>query len=136
MTCSLIPHEIDYDFVERKGNKHVSEQAQRGGDDRGLETGRRRASRRGCGAGSGGNEAHDIRVEGEVRGMDVSQAQEAKQLRDENTRLRKLVADLSLDKEALQSVIRKNGGARSLEGGYRASAGGVCLQPAAACGVM
>ena len=41
-------------------------------------------------------------------GMDVSQAQEAKQLRDENTRLRKLVADLSLDKEALQSVIRKN----------------------------
>src|SRR6266516_5146669 len=35
-------------------------------------------------------------------GMDVSQAQEAKQLRDENTRLRKLVADLSLDKEALQ----------------------------------
>ena len=42
-------------------------------------------------------------------GMDVSEAQEAKQLRDENTRLRKLVADLSLDKEALQSVIRKNG---------------------------
>jgi putative transposase len=42
-------------------------------------------------------------------GMDPTQAQEAKQLRDENTRLRKLVADLSLDKEALQSVIRKNG---------------------------
>jgi len=42
-------------------------------------------------------------------GMDVSQAQEAKQLREENNRLRKLVADLSLDKEALQSVIRKNG---------------------------
>ena len=42
-------------------------------------------------------------------GMDVSQAQEAKQLRDENARLKKLVADLSLDKDALQSVIRKNG---------------------------
>jgi putative transposase len=42
-------------------------------------------------------------------GMDVSQAQEAKQLRDENTRLRKLVADLSLDKDALQWVIGKNG---------------------------
>jgi cell division protein FtsB len=38
--------------------------------------------------------------------MDVSQAQETKQLRDENTRLRKLVADLSLDNEALQSVSR------------------------------
>ena len=42
-------------------------------------------------------------------GMDVTEAQEAKQLRDENTRLRKLVADLSLDKEALHSVIRKSG---------------------------
>lgn len=42
-------------------------------------------------------------------GMDVSEAQEAKQLRDENTRLRKLVADLSLDKEMLKAVIVKNG---------------------------
>ena len=42
-------------------------------------------------------------------GMDVSQAQAAKQLRDENLRLRKLVADLSLDKDALQWVIEKNG---------------------------
>ena len=42
-------------------------------------------------------------------GMDVSEAQEAKQLRDENARLKKLVAELSLDKDALQSVIRKNG---------------------------
>lgn len=42
-------------------------------------------------------------------GMDISQAQEAKQLRDENTRLRKLVADLSLDKDMLQAVIAKNG---------------------------
>jgi putative transposase len=42
-------------------------------------------------------------------GLDVSQAQEVKQLREENTRLKRLVADLSLDKDALQSVIRKNG---------------------------
>jgi putative transposase len=42
-------------------------------------------------------------------GMDVNQAQEAKQLRDENARLRKLVADLSLDKDMLQAVIAKNG---------------------------
>jgi len=41
-------------------------------------------------------------------GMDVSEAQEAKQSRDENTRLRKLVADLNLDKEALQSGDSKN----------------------------
>lgn len=42
-------------------------------------------------------------------GMEVSEAQEAKRLRDENARLKKLVADLTLDKDALQSVIRKNG---------------------------
>jgi putative transposase len=41
-------------------------------------------------------------------GMDVSEAQEVKQLRDENARLKKLVADLSLDTDMLQSVIRKN----------------------------
>ena len=41
-------------------------------------------------------------------GMDVSEAQEVKQLREENARLKKLVADLSLDKDMLQSVMRKN----------------------------
>ena len=41
-------------------------------------------------------------------GMDVSEAQEVKALREENARLKKLVANLSLDKDALQSVIRKN----------------------------
>ena len=41
--------------------------------------------------------------------MDATEAQEAKRLRYENARLRKLVADLSLDKDALQSVIEKNG---------------------------
>jgi putative transposase len=42
-------------------------------------------------------------------GMTVSEAQEAKQLREENTRLKKLVVDLSLDKEMLKAVIAKNG---------------------------
>ena len=42
-------------------------------------------------------------------GMDVSEAQEVKALREENARLKRIVADLSLDKDALQFVIRKNG---------------------------
>ena len=41
-------------------------------------------------------------------GMTVSEAQETKQLREENARLKKLVAELTLDKDMLQSVIRKN----------------------------
>jgi len=42
-------------------------------------------------------------------GMDVSEAQRLKALDDENRRLKTLVADLSLDKEMLRAVIRKNG---------------------------
>ena len=42
-------------------------------------------------------------------GLDVSEAQRLRQMEDENLRLKALVADLSLDKEALKAVIRKNG---------------------------
>jgi putative transposase len=42
-------------------------------------------------------------------GVDVAEAQELKQLRDENARLKKLVAEYALDREALKSVITKNG---------------------------
>jgi len=39
--------------------------------------------------------------------MDVSEAQEAKRLRDENTKLKNLVVDLSLDKEMLKVNLEK-----------------------------
>lgn len=42
-------------------------------------------------------------------GMEVNEAEELRSLRDENQRLKKLVADLSLDKEMLKSLIVKNG---------------------------
>lgn len=42
-------------------------------------------------------------------GLEVSEAQRLRQLEDENHRLKKLVADLSLDKEMLKAVIAKNG---------------------------
>ena len=42
-------------------------------------------------------------------GMEVNDAEELRSLRDENQRLKKLVADLSLDKEMLKSLIQKNG---------------------------
>ena len=42
-------------------------------------------------------------------GMEVSDAKRLRALEDENRRLKEMVADLSLDKEALKTVIRKNG---------------------------
>jgi putative transposase len=42
-------------------------------------------------------------------GLEVNEAQRLRQLEDENHRLKKLVANLSLDKEMLKAVIAKNG---------------------------
>jgi putative transposase len=42
-------------------------------------------------------------------GMSVGEAQRLRELEDENQRLKRLVADLSLDKEMLKAVISKNG---------------------------
>ncbi len=42
-------------------------------------------------------------------GLEVSEAQRLRQLEDENGRLKRLVADLSLDREMLKAVIAKNG---------------------------
>jgi putative transposase len=41
-------------------------------------------------------------------GMPPSEARELKQLREENGKLKRLVADLSLDKVMLQDVVQKN----------------------------
>lgn len=40
-------------------------------------------------------------------GMEVSEAQRLKQLEDENRRLKHLVADLTLDNQALKAVVGK-----------------------------
>ena len=45
-------------------------------------------------------------------GMEPSEARELKQLREENVKLKRLVADLSLDKSMLQDVLKKNSEAR------------------------
>jgi len=46
-------------------------------------------------------------LEGEVRGMDVNEARRLKQLEDENRRLKHLVADLTLDNQALKLIVAK-----------------------------
>lgn len=42
-------------------------------------------------------------------GLDVNEARRLRALEEENRRLKTMVADLSLDKEALKAVIRKIG---------------------------
>ena len=42
-------------------------------------------------------------------GLEVNEARRLRELEQENGRLKHMVADLSLDKEALKAVIRKNG---------------------------
>lgn len=41
-------------------------------------------------------------------GMDVSEAKRLKQLKEENRRLKEMVADLSLDNKILKDVLSKN----------------------------
>lgn len=56
-------------------------------------------------------------------GLEVSEAQRLKSLEDENRRLKQLVADLSLDKEALKGIVRKNGWSLPASGWTRPSPG-------------
>ena len=79
----------------------------------------RRADHRGVAAGGGGVPVGDVcrqvgiseqrfyRWKKVYGGLQPSEARELKQLRDENTKLKRLVADLSLDKVMLQDVVQK-----------------------------
>jgi len=51
-------------------------------------------------------------VERQVRGMEVSHARRLRQLEGENRKLKHTVAELLLDKRALQAVVEKEWGAR------------------------
>lgn len=85
---------------QRSGEEHVSKQTYGGADDSCAEAGGSGAQGGRCSAGVWRLEAHDVCVEGEVRRHGRHVGAEAKQLRDENNRLRKLVADLSLDNQS------------------------------------
>src|SRR3569833_3284867 len=50
-------------------------------------------------------------------GMEVSDAKRLRALEEENRRQKEMVADLSLDKEALKTVIRKNEKNKKTRGG-------------------
>ena len=50
-------------------------------------------------------------------GLEVNEARRLRDLEEENRRLKHMVADLSLDKEALKAVIQKNGWSLQARGG-------------------
>jgi hypothetical protein len=52
-------------------------------------------------------------------GLEVDQVRQLKQLQEENTRLKQLVADLTLDKAMLQDVLAKNASAPAARAGGR-----------------
>ena len=61
-------------------------------------------------------------------GMGVTKLRRLRQLEEENQRLKRLVADLSLDKVMLQEVIKKSSEAGSEASGGTFSAGGLPYQ--------
>ena len=61
-------------------------------------------------------------------GMGVTELRRLRQLEEENQRLKRLVADLSLDKVMLQEVIKKSAEAGSEASGGAFSAGGLPYQ--------
>src|SRR6185369_933341 len=62
-------------------------------------------------------------------GMLPSEARELKQLREENTKLKRLVAELSLDKIMLQDVVQKSSKARQAAGSRALLDGALWGQP-------
>ncbi len=50
---------------------------------------------------------HFLQVATEIRGVGPSELRKLKQLEEENSKLKRLVADLSLDKAMLQEVLSK-----------------------------
>jgi putative transposase len=56
----------------------------------------------------GGDQSGDLLpVERQYAGLGVSELRELRQLREENGRLKRLVADLSVDRQILQEIVSK-----------------------------
>lgn len=53
------------------------------------------------------SEATFYRLEAALRRLDAIEVKKLRQLEEDNARLRKVVADLTLDKEMLQEVVRR-----------------------------
>ena len=82
----------------------MPKQAHGCGKYRGFEAGEGWAQGRGCSRSKVCPSTPTYVWKAKYGGMDVSEVEEVKNLRDENERLKKPVADLSLDEDMMQSV--------------------------------
>ena len=96
-------------ILRNEEERHVEGEAQRSGDDWGIEADGSGTNGGGYGREMGVSKHTLYAWKAKYGGLDVNEAQRLRQLEDENHRLKKLVADLSLDKEMLKAVISKNG---------------------------
>lgn len=78
------------------------------GTDSGRPAGSRRWHERGGRVPAGRHQRVDgLRVEDKYAGLGLSELRELRQLREENAKLKRLVADPSLDRHMLQEIVRK-----------------------------
>jgi hypothetical protein len=73
-----------------------------------FEVGRLGYADSGAVSGAWGLGAEPLPLEEDYGAVEPSEARELKQLREENVKLKRLVADLSLDKSMLQDLLQKN----------------------------
>ena len=74
-----------------------------------------------CAGGTGSARRRVSAWKAKFGGLDVSEARRLKALEDENTKLKKLLADAMLDNVALKDLLSKNGDARRPARGRRSS---------------
>ncbi len=93
----------------KRSFRNEEDEVQRRADDRGREAARSRALGPGLARELGISDQTLYNWRAKYSGLEVNEARRLRALEDENRRLKTMVADLSLDKEALKAVIRKNG---------------------------
>lgn len=96
-----------------RGGRNEAQQVQRGADHRDIEGagGWRRDG--GCMPAARGQQRDFFQVEGQVwGGLEVSRAKCLRQLEDEHSKLKKLLAEAMLDIAMLKEITPKNGSAR------------------------
>ena len=94
---------------EERVNRNGKEEVQRRADTHGGEATGGGPDGSGDGTRSRSEHIYDLFLEAKYGGMEPSEAARLHHLEDENSRLKRFVADLSLDREMLKALLTING---------------------------